>query len=100
MDDNSYRPAEILKDFTFYLSTSITCWLFDNNNYDDDDDDNNNNNNNNNNYNNNSSASTREERQRSTTDRFHNGDQIYYSFISIGISLSNLAAMGKIQKNT
>ena len=42
MDDNSYRPAEILKDFTFYLSTSITCWVFDNNDDDDDDDDDNN----------------------------------------------------------
>ena len=34
-----------------------------------------------------------------TIDLSHNGDQIYYSFILMLISLSNLAAMGKIQKN-
>ena len=34
MDDNPSRPAEILKDFTFYSITSITCWVFDNNNDD------------------------------------------------------------------
>ena len=32
MDDNPSRPAEILKDFTFYSITSISCWVFDNNN--------------------------------------------------------------------
>ena len=32
-------------------------------------------------------------------DLFHNGGQIKYSFVSILISLSNLAAMSKIQKN-
>ena len=30
---------------------------------------------------------------------FHNGDQIKYSFVLMLISLSNFAAMGKIQKN-
>ena len=34
-----------------------------------------------------------------TIDHFHNGHQIKYSFVSMLISLSNLAAMGKIQKN-
>ena len=32
-------------------------------------------------------------------DLFHNGDQLKYSFVLMLISLSNLAAMGKIQKN-
>ena len=32
-------------------------------------------------------------------DLFHNGDQINYSFVLMLINLSNLAAMGKIQKN-
>ena len=30
-------------------------------------------------------------------DLFHNGDQIWYSFVLMLISLSNLAAMGEIQ---
>ena len=34
-----------------------------------------------------------------TIDLFHNGDQIKYSFALMLISLSSLAAMGKIQKN-
>ena len=32
-------------------------------------------------------------------DRFYNGDRGLYSFVSMLISLSNLAAMGKVQKN-
>ena len=32
-------------------------------------------------------------------DLFHDGDQIYYAFVSMPISLSNLAIIGKIQKN-
>ena len=32
-------------------------------------------------------------------DLFHNGDQIQYSFVLMLISLTNLAAMHKIQKN-
>ena len=35
----------------------------------------------------------------STIDLFHNGDQIWYSFVFMLISLINLAAMGTIQKN-
>ena len=34
-----------------------------------------------------------------TIDCFHNGDRIKCSFASMLISLSNLAAMSKIQKN-
>ena len=33
-------------------------------------------------------------------DLFHNGDQIWYSFVLMLINLKSLAAMGKIQKNT
>ena len=32
-------------------------------------------------------------------DLFHNGDQIWYSFVLMLISLINLAVMGTIQKN-
>ena len=32
-------------------------------------------------------------------DLFHNGDQIKYSFVLMPISLSDLAVIGKIQKN-
>ena len=32
-------------------------------------------------------------------DDFHNGDRIKYSFVSLLTSLSNLAAMGKLQQN-
>ena len=32
-------------------------------------------------------------------DLFHNGDRIQYSSVSMLMSLSNLAAMGKSQKN-
>jgi len=35
----------------------------------------------------------------SSIDLFHNGDQIQYSFVLMLISLTNLAAMHKIQKN-
>ena len=37
--------------------------------------------------------------QGATIDLFHNGGQIKYSFVLMLISLSNLAAMCKIQKN-
>ena len=35
---------------------------------------------------------------KSTMDLFHNGDQIWYSFVLMLVNLSNLASMGKIQK--
>jgi len=38
-------------------------------------------------------------RGKSIIDLFHNGDQIKYSFVLMLISLTNLTAMSKIQKN-
>ena len=38
--------------------------------------------------------------QLAVIDLFHDGDQIKYSFVLMLMNITNLAAIGKIQKNT